>query len=255
MTIVCKISPDTKLGKKECVGIIERFRETGITVDDRGRNVIKKFEFPGLVVNVKSFKPPHLINSFAYKYIRKSKARRSFEYAQELLKRGIKTPDPLAYFEFMGSWGLGNSYYFSRHLLYDYTFYDLRDSYRKPVFEDLLRQFARFAYELHERGVYHKDFSAGNILITVEENQSSFFLIDLNRMKFINLDLDLRMKNLSRLTEDPEVLRIIAEEYAKVSGWDFETLYGKIMNYTAEFRKKYNRRMDLKRRLLGRETA
>ena len=132
---------------------------------------------------------------------------------------------------------------------------DLQDNYMKPEFEELLRQFARFAYELHERGVYHKDFSAGNILITIEENRSSFFLIDLNRMKFIDLDLDLRMKNLSRLSEDPDVMRIIAGEYAKISGWDFEMLYGKIMHYTTEFRKKYNRRVDLKRRLLGREIS
>ncbi len=255
MTVTCKISPDAKLGKNECLGIIERFGETGETVDDRGRNVIKKFEFPGLTVNVKSFKPPHLINSFVYKYFRKSKARRSFEYAQELLNRGIKTPEPIAYFEYLGLWGLGKSFYFSRHLLYDYTFYDLRDNCRKPVFEDLLRQFSRFAYELHERGVYHKDFSAGNILITHQEEESSFYLIDLNRMKFIDLDVDLRMKNLSRLTEDPEVLGIIAEEYAKVSGWDFEMLNGKLMHYTAQFRKKYNRRMNLKHKLLGRKIS
>ena len=50
-------------------------------------------------------------------------------------------------------------------------------------------------------------------------------------------------------------MRIIAGEYAKISGWDFEMLYGKIMHYTTEFRKKYNRRVDLKRRLLGREIS
>ena len=255
MALNYKISTDTGLGKKECLGIIESFSDTGSKVDDRGRNVIKKFEIEGLMVNVKSFKPPHLINSFAYKYIRKSKARRSFEYAQELLRRGILTPEPLAFFEFLGLWGLGKSFYFSRHLDYDYTFYDLRDNYREPMIEDLLRQFARFAFELHERGIYHKDFSAGNILIKVEEGQSSFYLIDLNRMKFIELDFDLRMKNLSRLSEDAEVLRIIAGEYARIAGWDAEKVYVSLMNHTTEFRKKYNHRMNLKHKLLGRKIS
>ena len=255
MTLSYQIGPEAKLDKETCLAIIEGFSEKGSTVDDRGRNVIKKFEVRGLTVNVKSFKPPHMINSFAYKYLRKSKAKRSFEYARELLTRGINTPEPLAFFEYSGFLGLKKSYYFSAHLNYDYNFYDLGGNYREPFFEDLLRQFARFAYELHERGVYHKDFSAGNILITHQDQESSFYLIDLNRMKFIDLDFDLRMKNLSRLTEDLDVLRIIAEEYANISGWAFEEVYGKIMHYTTEFRKKYNRRMNLKHKLLGREIS
>ena len=255
MTLNYQIGPEAKLDKETCLEIIEGFSDKGSTVDDRGRNVIKRFEVGDLSVNVKSFKPPHMINSFAYKYLRKSKAKRSFEYARELLGRGIKTPEPLAYFEYSGILGLGKSYYFSRHLDYDYNFYDLGGNYREPFFEDLLRQFARFAFELHERGVYHKDFSAGNILITHQDQESSFYLIDLNRMKFIDLDFDLRMKNLSRLTEDAEVLRIIAEEYARISGWDVEKVYGSIMNHTTEFRKKYNRRMNLKHKLLGREIS
>jgi serine/threonine protein kinase len=255
MTLNYKISPESNLGKNEYLDIIETFGEKGSTVDDRGRNVIKKFELPELTVNVKSFKPPHLINSFAYKYVRKSKARRSFEYALKLLEKGIQTPEPLAYFEYSGLWGLDKSFYFSRHLLYEYTFYDLIDNYREKRFEALLRQFSKFAFELHEKGVYHKDFSAGNILITQDGGQSSFYLIDLNRMKFVELDFDLRMKNLSRLTEDEEVLRIMAEEYSAISGWDFEEVYDRIIHFTIEFRKKYNRRMDLKRRFLGREIS
>ena len=53
------------------------------------RNTIKLFEVDEKIINIKSFKKPHLINKIAYKYFRKSKARRSFEYANILLEKNI----------------------------------------------------------------------------------------------------------------------------------------------------------------------
>jgi tRNA A-37 threonylcarbamoyl transferase component Bud32 len=253
MTLKYELREEIKLNKDECLQMIKSFNTEGITVDDRGRNTIKKFELPELEVNVKSFKRPHLINSFAYKYIRKSKARRSYEYGLELLKRGLNTPDPLAYFEYSNALGVGKSYYFSRHLNYDYTFFDLREKYEDPFFRNILREFSKFAFDLHEKGVYHKDLSAGNILITCSDQSSSFNLIDLNRMKFIDMDLNLRMQNLNRLTEDVEVMKIIAEEYAAVSKWSYDEILKKMEYFTLKLRSKYNFRTRMKRRLLGRK--
>ena len=58
----------------------------------RKRNIIKLFELEGKTVNVKSFKIPNLVNKIAYKYFRKSKARRSFEYATLLFEKAICIP-------------------------------------------------------------------------------------------------------------------------------------------------------------------
>ena len=75
------------------------FNTSGILFGDGQRNKIKLFELEGKTINIKSFKVPNLINKIAYKYFRKSKARRSFEYATTLLEKGIGTPQPIAYFE------------------------------------------------------------------------------------------------------------------------------------------------------------
>ena len=64
------------------------------------RNTIKNVTTQDLVLNIKSFKVPHLVNRIAYSFFRKSKANRSFEYANDLIKKGIKTPKPFAYFEY-----------------------------------------------------------------------------------------------------------------------------------------------------------
>ena len=69
---------------------IESFQEEGEKLGNGDRNEIKLFKCEdGLILNIKSFKVPNLINQVAYKHLRKSKARRSFEYAQKLQELGI----------------------------------------------------------------------------------------------------------------------------------------------------------------------
>jgi hypothetical protein len=88
-----------KFSKKQILFYITNFSSTGILFGDGKRNTIKLFELEGYTINIKSFKVPNLINKIAYKYFRKSKARRSYEYAVRLLENGIGTPKPIAFFE------------------------------------------------------------------------------------------------------------------------------------------------------------
>jgi hypothetical protein len=110
------LNPSFKIAKKEIIFNINNFDSEGILFGDGQRNKIKLFELEGKTINIKSFKIPHLINKIAYKYFRKSKARRSFEYATTLLEKGIGTPQPIAYFENYDIIGLKDSYYVSEHL-------------------------------------------------------------------------------------------------------------------------------------------
>ena len=119
------------------------------------------------------------------------------------------------------------------------------------MFNNLLRQFSKFVFDLHEKGVYHKDLSAGNILITNSDRGSTFNLIDLNRTKFVSMDFDMRMQNFNRLTEDVKVMKIMAEEYAALSPWSYDDILEKMQYYTQKFRSKYNFRTSMKRRFLG----
>jgi hypothetical protein len=98
---------------------INNFNSKGILFGDGQRNKIKLFEVDGKIINIKSFKTPHLINKIAYKYFRNPKARRSFEYATTLLEKGIGTPQPIAFFENYDAVGLKDSYYVSEQLQYE----------------------------------------------------------------------------------------------------------------------------------------
>ena len=76
----------------------DRFETEGTTIYE-GRNVLKRFNIEGCELVVKSFKVPFFVNRVIYTLFRKSKARRSYEYAFEILKRGSNTPEPLGYIE------------------------------------------------------------------------------------------------------------------------------------------------------------
>src|SRR5690606_33305903 len=104
------------ISQAEISNIIENFHGQGVLFEDGKRNKIKIFDIGGIMINVKSFKIPNLFNKIAYRYFRKSKAKRSFEYANYLIKNGIGTPKPIAFFERFNALGLQDSYYMSEHL-------------------------------------------------------------------------------------------------------------------------------------------
>ena len=217
-----------------------------------GRNIIVKHHLnTDEVIVIKSFKSPNMINKIIYKYFRKSKARRSFEYATILLEKGIGTPQPIAFFENYDAVGLRDSYYISEHLECDLTFRELVKNPDFPNHAAILRQFTKFSFDLHEKGIEFLDHSPGNTLIKkVSENQYQFYLVDLNRMHFhIEMSFESRMKNLSRLTPKKEMVLIMSEEYAKLYSKSADEVFNKIWYFTNEFQEKYNRKRRLKKKL------
>lgn len=199
--------------KKEIIHALNNFDQEGRKIGPGKRNVIKALSIGGKELNIKAFKIPNIINKIAYRFFRKSKAERSFEYAQELLKRGIQTPAPIAYAEEVNAVAFLNSFYVSEHLEYDLTFRDLDPA--KEGHEEILRAFTRFTFELHEKGIEFLDHSPGNTLIKIGENSYDFFLVDLNRMNFKTLDYTERLRNFERLSRERAVYEIMADEYSK----------------------------------------
>lgn len=234
--------------EKEIIQDISDFSSSGILFGDGQRNRIKLFDLEGKTINIKSFKVPNLINKIAYKYFRKSKARRSYEYASILLEKGIGTPQPIAYHENFTLLGLEKSFYVSEHLQADLTFRELVEIPDYLDHENILRQFTRFSFDLHEKGIEFLDHSPGNTLIKKAlDNQYEFFLVDLNRMNFhTEMDLDRRMKNLSRLTPIKEMIAVMSDEYAKLYNKPVHEIFDKMWFYTAEFQAKYEKKRRLK---------
>lgn len=215
------------------------------------RNTIKKISIENYSFNVKSFKVPHLINRVAYSFFRKSKANRSFEYATILLNNGINTPKPLAYFEYSNFCFLNKSFYVSKQLDYDFTYRELVNNKNYPHFDTILREFTRFTFDLHEKGINFLDHSPGNTLIKKNEstNKYDFYLVDLNRMKFHQMSFEDRMKNFSKLTPRKEMVEVMANEYAKLFGESEKNIFNQMWLFTEEFQKKFHNKIAIKKKI------
>jgi hypothetical protein len=239
------------LNREEIILLVNSFDNNGKLLYGGNRNAIKTFEINNFIINIKSFKVPNLINKIAYKYFRKSKARRSFEFANILLENKIGTPQPIAYFENSNFLGLKDSYYVSEHLDCDLTFRELVEIPDFPENEIILRQFTRFSYDLHQKGIDFLDHSPGNTLIKKDNNGNyEFFLVDLNRMLFHkSMSFETRMKNLCRLTHKKEMVAIMSNEYAIISGESEQLINETLWKMTADFQYKFYRKKRLKKKL------
>ena len=76
------------------------------------------------------------------------------------------------------------------------------------------RRWRRFTAAQHDRGVLHLDYNPGNILVRSEGDGFVLALVDLNRLRFLHLDIGDRLSGLARLTTRDDCLRIIGRRYA-----------------------------------------
>jgi len=198
-------------------------QEKNIVIYDK-RNIIKIVEFESKKYVVKYFKIPHLLNQIIYRFFRDSKAKRSFYNSMRLRQMDVHTPEPIGYIEFPIRFRFKESFYVSEFFDFDF---EIRAVFTDENFEDrenILQKFIEYTYMLHKKGVYHIDYSPGNILIKKEANNYIFSIIDVNRMKFIEFDNNLRMKSISKLTNSKEDNHFMVQHYAKVSNIDEITL-------------------------------
>ncbi len=250
MIINHAISNNYLSSKKELINTLHNFNNIGENYGNQNRNSLKIYDLNGATINIKSFKIPNLINRVAYRFLRKSKAQRSFEYANKLLDLKIGTPQPIAYFEFQSSLLFGKSYYISEHLNYDLTYRELTIDLNYPDHENILRNFTRFTFELHEKGVHFLDHSPGNTLIVKNKNGNyDFFLVDLNRMEFKSLDFETRMKNFARLTKEKSIIKVMANEYAKLYNQEENLIFEKMNFYTSHFQNQFVKKRALKKKI------
>ncbi len=229
-------------------GIIN-FETTGTPFGNQDRNSLKLFKIKDKILNVKSFKIPNIINQIAYRFFRKSKAQRSFEYANELLKLEIGTPQPIAYYEFKTPLLFKQSYYISEQLECDITYRELTKDLNYPNHENILRAFTRFTYDLHEKNVNFLDHSPGNTLIKKSEDSYHFYLVDLNRMKFKPMDFETRIKNFAKLTTHESMVKVMSDEYSKCCNEPYEKVFNLMWSSTQAFQEKYYRKKRLKKKL------
>ncbi len=168
----------------------------------------------GIRLSIKDFHAPSFVNSLVYTHLRLSKARRSYANALRLISMGFDTPDPVAYIEIHSGARLTRSYYICRQIdgAEDLRLWHLRDA---AAMSPVLDALAQYMVRLHCAGVYHKDFSPGNILYRKENGVYRFYLIDINRMTFGVHSLKRLMDNFSRIDiESAEATADLARRYA-----------------------------------------
>lgn len=236
--------------KETIQGFIENFDNTGEQFGKANRNSIKLFDLGKQKVNVKSFKIPNIFNQFVYKFLRKGKAQRSFEYANFLLEHGIGTPQPIAYFEYTTPFLFKKSYYVSEHQNCDLTYRELTTKFDYPDYEAMMRAFTRFTFRLHENNIHFLDHSPGNTLIKKMNGQYDFYLVDLNRMKFKPMDFQTRIRNFRKLTIHKSMVEIMSDEYAKLCSENYERVFNLMWDSTEDFQRKFHRKKNIKKKLM-----
>jgi serine/threonine protein kinase len=210
--------------------IPEIFHSEGETIF-KARNELKIFTCQGLELVVKSFKTPHIINQFVYTTVRTSKAERAYKHALILIDKEILTPTPVAFIEIKKAGLLFDSYFISIKSRFHREIREISDTPGLPEAYPVLADFARFTAGLHQKGIFHKDYSPGNILFGKTGDRYAFELVDLNRMKFCTINLKDACKNLRRLCFSDEQYRFFAGKYAAARNVDVKTCESLILKY------------------------
>ena len=244
MSSKIEINPDYPNFKSILQNIQSLFSHNGETIH-KARNELKVIELDGIICVIKAFKVPNVINQFAYAYIRKSKAYKSFHNAVRLKELDVTTPEPIGYIEFYKSGLLQESFFISKHYPYELTMANVRDDDLEDK-TTILKAFTAFTYDLHKKGVWHVDYSGGNILINRNEADYEFSLVDINRMEFRIISGYAGLENFNKMWFDEESLTIIAKEYAELAGLDETHAIKEILKHDKKLKAHVLRRRKIK---------
>ena len=150
---------------------------------------------------IKLFRPSGSFRRFLQRK-KGDKALRSWNGAQELLRRGIATPLPVAVFHGAKNPLAGESWYVCDDFAGSFSVRQAFTAFSNGAAEfeglkagELYDQIALFLRKIHDRGVYFRDLSAGNLLFRVQNDKSvEFTLIDTARALFYDKGIGLRQR-------------------------------------------------------------
>jgi len=245
------LNPKYKQQEKAIIQLVISFFEEGNLIVKGSRNTIKSNFLGSEKVNIKFFKKPGLFKSIIYSFFRSTKAKRSFDYANYLMEHSILTPEPIAYIEERNTFGLlGDSFYISQQIDYDFTIRELIHNPMFPNRNSILEQFTEFTFKMHEANVNFLDHSPGNTLIIDKGiNQFEFYLIDLNRMKFEKLSIEKRMDNFKKMWLSRTMIKVVAKKYAELIDQPEKKIHAILLEKTLQFKRRITKKKYLKRKL------
>ena len=215
MAIKYKLHPSFPQFKEDLFNIKKVFSQDNEIIH-KARNILKIVPLHDVDTVIKAFRIPNAINQFAYAYLRKSKAYKSYFNALKLEELGVNTPSPIGFIEFYNNSFFKESFFLSKKFDYELTMADIRDN--PPVDkEPILKAFSKFTYEIHQKGVWHVDYSGGNVLINRSSEGYTFSLVDINRMEFKTISGYEGLENFNKFWFNEKDLNTIAKEYATLA--------------------------------------
>ena len=208
---------------------------------DNSRNTIEKVTAPdGTKLVIKCYKRPTLVNQVVYTFLRWSKPKRSYIFANMLWENDIQTADQVAYIE-MFKWGIFHTGYYITRFISDELLENV-NALNEEDREFVLHDFAQFTYDLHLKGIKHGDYNAKNVFFRHENGRYIFTLIDINRLQFRRrMTKKSCIKEFQRLLSRKDLI-IVAERYAELRGWNVDLFCGAVLmnrglNITGKFKR------------------
>ncbi len=130
------------------------------------------------------------IKKFTYRFVA-SKGKRHWDNASYMLRRGIRTPEPVAYFERYNNSGIEENYYICRYVEHAFSARDVfrafnrgEKSFKGYSKESLFGELAGFICKMHNQRIIHRDLSSGNLMMAMNDADGiDMYMIDIGRAK------------------------------------------------------------------------
>jgi tRNA A-37 threonylcarbamoyl transferase component Bud32 len=105
-----------------------------------------------------------------------------------MLRRGVKSPMPIAYFEQTENTGITHNYYVCEFVDAAFSvrkaftaFGEGKENYEGFSKEEIIKAVANFSCNMHNKKIIHHDLTGGNLLVTTENNEINITAIDIGR--------------------------------------------------------------------------
>ncbi|MDY3070518.1 MAG: lipopolysaccharide kinase InaA family protein [Parabacteroides sp.] len=225
----------------------QNFEKEGEILYNR-RNLIKRIKLESEDINVKRYAVPCFFNKLIYTFFRPTKCERAYKYPEILIKKGFETPEPIAYIE-ERKWGLLHfSFFISKQSSYKRDLYEFAEIPANDC-KEFIESFAKYTATLHNSGIFHRDYSPGNILFDIIDGKYHFSLIDINRMDFGNVSIEKGCSNFARLWGQKDLFVELAKTYASARNADENFCIERVLYYRRKFWNNYKKRHKLKFKL------
>lgn len=127
------------------------------------------------------------IKRFTYRF-KASKGQRHWDNAWEMLRRGVKSPTPIAYFERTENSGITHNYYVCEYVDAAFSvrqaftaFGEGHESFGGFSKEKIIKAVADYSCNMHDKKIIHHDLTGGNLLVTVDNDEINITAIDIGR--------------------------------------------------------------------------